>query len=42
MHVSSCKRGIHEYIIKGLKYGIKNNKIDTYELLSRFEELAQS
>jgi hypothetical protein len=27
---------------KGLKYGIKNKRVDTYELLSRFEELAQS
>ena len=27
---------------KGLKFGIKNKKIDTYEIISRFEELAQS
>ncbi len=27
---------------KGLKYGIKNKRVDTYELMSRFEELAQS
>ena len=27
---------------KGLKFGIKNRKIDTYEIISRFEELAQS
>jgi len=27
---------------RGLKYGICNKKVDTYELLARFEELAQS
>lgn len=27
---------------KGLKFGIKNRKIDSYELISHFEELAQS
>jgi len=27
---------------KGLKFGIKNKKIDTYEMMTRFEELAQS
>ena len=27
---------------KGLKFGIKNRKIDTYEIMARFEELAQS
>jgi hypothetical protein len=27
---------------KDLKFGIKNKKIDTYEILARFEELAQS
>ncbi len=27
---------------KGLKYGIKNKKIDKYEILTRFETLAQS
>ena len=27
---------------KGLKYGIKNKKVDEYEILSRFEQLAQS
>ena len=27
---------------KGLKFGIKNRKIDIYEILHRFEELAQS
>jgi hypothetical protein len=27
---------------KSLKFGIKNKKIDTYEILARFEELAQS
>jgi len=26
---------------KGLKYGIKNKKIDSYEILARFEQLAQ-
>jgi len=25
-----------------LKYGIKNKKVDTYEILARFEQLAQS
>ena len=27
---------------KGLKYGIKSKKIDTFEILARFEELAES
>jgi hypothetical protein len=27
---------------KGLKFGIKNRKIDSYEIIARFEELAQS
>ena len=27
---------------KGLKYGIKNKKVDSYEILARFEQLAQS
>ena len=27
---------------KGLKYGIKSKRVDTFELLARFEELAQS
>ena len=27
---------------KGLKYGIKSKKVDTYEILARFEVLAQS
>ncbi|CAF0968342.1 unnamed protein product [Brachionus calyciflorus] len=27
---------------KGLKFGIKNNKVDQYEILARFEDLAQS
>ena len=27
---------------KGLKYGIKNKKVDKYEILARFEQLAQS
>ena len=27
---------------KGLKFGIKSKKVDTYEIMARFEELAQS
>ena len=27
---------------KGLKFGIKNKKVDSYEIIARFEELAQS
>ena len=27
---------------KGLKYGIKNKKVDKYEILARFEQLAQT
>lgn len=31
-----------EVLNKGLKYGIKSKRVDTYEILSRFEQLAQS
>ena len=27
---------------KGLKYGIKNKKVDSYEILTKFEQLAES
>jgi len=31
----------HDVLTKGLKYGIRDKKVDEYEILSRFEELAQ-
>jgi hypothetical protein len=35
---------IHErrLLTKGLKYGIYEKKVDTFEILARFEQLAQS
>ncbi len=32
----------HKALSKGLKYGIRSKKVDEYEILSRFEELAQA